>query len=1028
MYFFFPPWLRHGRPQHTTSIFSLDVQPHGTRLATCGQDCAVKIWHLPVLSQHAQQCTAAAAAAAGASAATSVTEATKTITPPTGALLATLSSHTAAVNVVRWAPNGTYLASAGDDHVVLIYFRTQGSGASSFGDRSAEAWQVRRPLRAHSSDVTDLAWSPDSERIASASVDNSIVVWNLRTESPLVRLDGHRGLVKGLAWDPVGRFLASQSDDRTVRIWRTSDWKTEKVISEPFETAVFQENSMTFFLRISWAPCGTHLVTTNAYRKPGTHHAPMFSRQAGFTEPIEFVGHREPVISSRFSPRLYRPHPNMSNAIKGTNPDKNNSSKSVPTYTVLALGSKDGGCTVWQATAARPFFEMYDAFEMEVIDLSWASDGYTMVACSTDGKVLYLRFEPQELGIVVPPEEARAILTEVWRSLGGNAAGAQAPLPESAVQLHMEEADRAQRQSPDSDAIVVIEPDAGNGAAPASSPEKRGNVPPLPPPVIATAEAVRANGPTPPADPKIMAAQAEVRVRGGKRRITPVSVSAVEDSAFDSTPAKVPSAFQPPMPMEISETIPAQMPAKRPRSSDEGEGAAESLGSFARNAAAVSSGGTQLANGTNGALEMRVGEGCTNGAALRMERQRMGVLPPGAKPVSHAAHLYAPSVAGLSMMLLPEKSGEGPGRVRVIGAGDVAVVLESREQLGGGSGGYVVTCSAGGKVKWRDYHAKSSPVTALAGVAAKFAAVGTADGMLYLYSATSGRRLTPPIAIDSAPYMLETYWFAKEGDSETESIGTSERWYVIVISRSALCSVFDVKGKKLVCARSAASLLARPVEAESGKSDSSGTGKARIVREICHCEVTSFGEPILTLSDGHGFVYSRDFCTWLRVADDASPNSEFRRTIGSSSKVGILRSLQSRSGARQKGTMSLSGMGDLRRAAVESLAHLESLMESALVLRSASDYRYYLTNYAARIAAAVNDDVESCTLRLRELCDELLNLEQPEHDRILLGMSSRQLLKETVLPVVSTNRVMQRLVAEYAESLTELDRLASSKR
>ena len=51
----------------------------------------------------------------------------------------------------------------------------------------------------------------------------------------LAILRGHSGLVKGVTWDPVGKYLASQSDDKTLRIWRTSDWKQEACISEPFK-------------------------------------------------------------------------------------------------------------------------------------------------------------------------------------------------------------------------------------------------------------------------------------------------------------------------------------------------------------------------------------------------------------------------------------------------------------------------------------------------------------------------------------------------------------------------------------------------------------------------------------------------------------------------------------------------------------------------------------------------------------------------------------------------------------------------
>ena len=50
----------------------------------------------------------------------------------------------------------------------------------------------------------------------------------------LKKLKGHTGLVKGVSFDPIGKYLASQSEDKSLRIWRTSDWKEEKAITEPF--------------------------------------------------------------------------------------------------------------------------------------------------------------------------------------------------------------------------------------------------------------------------------------------------------------------------------------------------------------------------------------------------------------------------------------------------------------------------------------------------------------------------------------------------------------------------------------------------------------------------------------------------------------------------------------------------------------------------------------------------------------------------------------------------------------------------
>ena len=567
----------------------------------------------------------------------------------------------------------------------------------------------------------------------------------------------------------------------------------------------------------------------------------MFSRVSGFEEQVEFVGHREPVVSTRFSPRLYRPHPNNLEKLKRAVMEQNAQNegkdgyvkKSLPqpeqVYTCLALGSKDCGATVWQASGVRPFFDMTQMFDMDVIDLSWGNDGYTLCACSTDGRVMYIRFEPEELGLVVSQAETRTILTKQWREFGGS--GDSKPLPESAEQLFMERQRQQPRDTQMENVDFVDETLDTEDHRQITQDQKS-----LPQQVLAAAAAVRENGPTPPADPKIIARQAETRVRGGKRRITPMAVT---------TAGATPAVARSPAPaMQITETRPA--PAKRPRTNPLQE-PDNSLGSFAR------------ASQENG-IHAR-----TNGI---QHSQPMGV-PPGAKPVSHAAHLYAPSVYGLSLMLLPEKKGIGPGRVRVISTDLPPTVLESKEFHGSG-GGYVITCSRGGEVQWRDYHPKSAPVTALAGAAGKFAAAGTADATLFLYSANSGRRLAPPIGVDSAPYMLEAVVVEPESGEELPE-ESRERWFVVFVSRSALCSVFDVKRKKLVCARSAVSLLARPVDVESEKQgEGKVAAKATFYREISYCRVTESGEPILILSDGHVFAYSRDFCSWLRVVDEVN--------------------------------------------------------------------------------------------------------------------------------------------------------------
>jgi protein HIRA/HIR1 len=120
----------------------------------------------------------------------------------------------------------------------MIWIKSNYGGGTIFGGGGkvhVESWRLHQTLRGHNGDVLDLAWGPGDGLLATASVDNSVIIWNADNLPEMIKiLKGHTGLVKGVIFDPVGKFLASQSDDRTLRIWRTSDWSQDVVIDQPF--------------------------------------------------------------------------------------------------------------------------------------------------------------------------------------------------------------------------------------------------------------------------------------------------------------------------------------------------------------------------------------------------------------------------------------------------------------------------------------------------------------------------------------------------------------------------------------------------------------------------------------------------------------------------------------------------------------------------------------------------------------------------------------------------------------------------
>ncbi|HWR49429.1 MAG TPA: hypothetical protein VN327_17730, partial [Pseudonocardiaceae bacterium] len=68
-----------------------------------------------------------------------------------------------------------------------------------------------------------MAFSPDGRTLATASDDQTVILWDLTNPARPTRLGspltGHTGIVESVAFSPDGRTLATASDDRTVILW-----------------------------------------------------------------------------------------------------------------------------------------------------------------------------------------------------------------------------------------------------------------------------------------------------------------------------------------------------------------------------------------------------------------------------------------------------------------------------------------------------------------------------------------------------------------------------------------------------------------------------------------------------------------------------------------------------------------------------------------------------------------------------------------------------------------------------------------
>jgi WD40 repeat protein/serine/threonine protein kinase len=89
-------------------------------------------------------------------------------------------------------------------------------------------------LSGHTSEVWAVTFSRDGRRLASASTDHTVRVWDAATGKLVRALTGHTGAVWAVAFSPDGRWLATGSDDQTVRLWDAATGEEHAVLQRGF--------------------------------------------------------------------------------------------------------------------------------------------------------------------------------------------------------------------------------------------------------------------------------------------------------------------------------------------------------------------------------------------------------------------------------------------------------------------------------------------------------------------------------------------------------------------------------------------------------------------------------------------------------------------------------------------------------------------------------------------------------------------------------------------------------------------------